>query len=196
MNFPMRSNSFLGKLRKNTAGYISVQHTQPDAIEQLSEGIHQHLLTVPIHRPIVVLCVGTDRSTGDALGPLVGTALTNTTNTPIYGTLKDPVHALNLTERVESIQRNFEKPYILAIDACLGQTSSVGTIHAGEGPVKPGAGVKKELPAVGEYHMTGIVNVSGYMEFYVLQNTRLSLVVQMSEVIADSLRAALSRRNH
>ncbi len=151
---------------------------------------------MPNYRPIVVLCVGTDRSTGDALGPLVGSALMNTTNTPIYGTLNDPVHALNLTERVESIQRSFVQPYILAIDACLGQTSSVGTIHASEGPVKPGAGVKKELPPVGEYHITGIVNVSGYMEFYVLQNTRLSLVFQMSEVIADSLRAALQRRNH
>jgi putative sporulation protein YyaC len=57
--------------------------------------------------------------------------------------------------------------------------------------VRPGAGVNKELPPVGDIHMTGIVNVGGFMEYFVLQNTRLNLVVKMSEIIAQSLLKAV-----
>ncbi|MDQ0659408.1 putative sporulation protein YyaC [Paenibacillus sp. W2I17] len=59
------------------------------------------------------------------------------------------------------------------------------------GPLKPGAGVNKELPPVGDIHLTGIVNVGGFMEYFVLQNTRLSLVMRMSEIISSSLYSAI-----
>ncbi len=36
-------------------------------------------------------------------------------------------------------------------------------------------------------HMTGIVNVSGYMEFFVLQNTRLNLVMKMAKQLASAI---------
>ena len=58
------------------------------------------------------------------------------------------------------------------------------------GPVKPGAGVNKELPAVGDIHITGIVNVSGFMEYFVLQNTRLHLVMKMAKTIANGIHDA------
>jgi putative sporulation protein YyaC len=70
--------------------------------------------------------------------------------------------------------------------------SSVGCIQLGPGPVRPGAGVNKDLPPVGDIHITGIVNVGGFMEYFVLQNTRLSLVMKMSEIIAQSLKRAIS----
>lgn len=41
--------------------------------------------------------------------------------------------------------------------------------------------------------MTGIVNVGGFMEYFVLQNTRLSLVMNMANVIGDALHLALRR---
>ena len=52
---------------------------------------------------------------------------------------------------------------------------------------KPGAGVNKQLPEVGDIHITGIVNVSGFMEFFVLQNTRLNLVMKMAKTIANGI---------
>ena len=61
------------------------------------------------------------------------------------------------------------------------------SVQVGEGPVKPGAGVNKDLPSVGDAHITGIVNVSGFMEFMVLQNTRLSLVLKMAKTIANGI---------
>lgn len=49
------------------------------------------------YNEFIILCIGTDRSTGDALGPLVGHKLINSiskyNNVYLYGTLDDPVHA-------------------------------------------------------------------------------------------------------
>jgi hypothetical protein len=53
---------------------------------------------------VVILCIGTDRATGDCLGPLVGNHLkTNLPNICVFGTLEHPVHALNLEETLETI---------------------------------------------------------------------------------------------
>lgn len=150
------------------------------------------LMPVMTTRPIVVVCIGTDRSTGDSLGPLVGTLLAEKSESPfyVYGTLEDPIHAVNLDEKLKEIKKKHFHPFIIGIDACLGRFKSVGTIQLGSGPVKPGAGVNKDLPPVGDMHITGIVNVSGFMEFFVLQNTRLSLVMKMAKTIANGIHIA------
>jgi hypothetical protein len=44
---------------------------------------------------------------------------------------------------------------------------------------------------VGDYHLIGVVNVAGYMEHVVLQNTRLSLVIRMADVITEALTLCL-----
>ena len=57
-----------------------------------------------LHHPgkwseLVFLCIGSDRVTGDCLGPYIGHQLLDRLDLQdiyVYGTLKDPVHALNL----------------------------------------------------------------------------------------------------
>lgn len=172
---------------------LKLQHTDPGVQSAIIHRLLFHLFEAPHYKEIVIVCIGTDRSTGDCLGPLVGTALSEH-NSPffhLYGTLEDPVHAMNLQDTLTMIYSKHRDPYIIGIDACLGQASSVGCIQVASGPLKPGAGVNKELPPVGDIHLTGIVNVGGFMEYFVLQNTRLSLVVRMSNIIAHSLYAAL-----
>ncbi|ASS67637.1 MULTISPECIES: spore protease YyaC [Paenibacillus] len=168
---------------------LKVPHTESDAAEQLAGRLHLHLQPVPLDRRIVVVCIGTDRSTGDALGPLIGTQLAKNRSPhfELFGTLDEPVHAMNLEETMLEINRKVSKPFIIGIDACLGQLSSVGCIQLGPGPVRPGAGVNKDLPPVGDIHMTGIVNVGGFMEYFVLQNTRLNLVMRMADMMSDVL---------
>jgi putative sporulation protein YyaC len=138
---------------------------------------------------IVILCIGTDRSTGDSLGPLVGTLLKekNIIGPKVFGTLDEPVHANNLNKTLQDIKNNVKTPFIIAIDACLGKLDHVGYINFGPGPLKPGAGVNKSLPEVGDVYLTGIVNVGGFMEFFVLQNTRLSIVMKMANVISQGI---------
>ena len=105
----------------------------------------------------------------------------------IYGSLENPIHALNLTDKLSEIKSIHKNPFIIGIDACLGRLKSVGIIQIGMGPVKPGSGVNKDLPNVGDMHITGIVNVSGFMEYFVLQNTRLHLIMEMAKAIANGI---------
>ncbi len=78
---------------------------------------------------------------------------------------------------------------MLAVDACLGKAENIGCISIKDGPLKPGTGVNKNLTQVGSAHLVGVVNVGGFMEYFVLQNTRLSLVMRMADVIASSIAA-------
>lgn len=148
-------------------------------------------------KDIIVLCIGTDRSTGDSLGPLTGTKLKAISPYPhIFGTLDDPVHATNLANMLKFIEITYDNPFVIAIDACLGKLESVGSVSLGHGPVKPGAAVNKDLPAVGDAYITGIVNVGGFMEHMVLQSTRLNLVMKMADTIANGVSFGLGYIRH
>lgn len=151
-------------------------------------------LLLPKHNhQLVIICIGTDRATGDSLGPLIGYKLGTLQfkNVHIWGTLEEPVHAKNLEETVLNINTLHPNALILAIDACLGSMQNVGSICIGQGGIKPGAGVKKDLPTVGHIHITGIVNFSSLMNMVVLQNTRLAIVMQMADTISAALRYSL-----
>jgi putative sporulation protein YyaC len=142
--------------------------------------------------PIALLCIGTDRSTGDALGPLTGAKLQLLHKScPIFGTLDDPVHATNLLTKLDMIHQQFPQAFIIAIDACLGKLDNVGSVTIGRGSLKPGAAVNKDLPSVGDAYITGVVNVGGFMEHMVLQSTRLSLVMKMADTIAHGVSLGL-----
>ncbi|AIY75825.1 spore protease YyaC [Bacillus anthracis] len=181
----------------------NVMHQDLEASETISNFLLSHI-PIKTHIPIILICIGTDRSTGDALGPLVGTKLEQVgiKNFQVFGTLDDPVHALNLEEKFQNIQKDNPTSFIIAVDACLGKSQSIGSITTGMGPSKPGAAMNKKLPAVGDLHIHGIVNLNGFMEFFVLQNTRLSLVMKMADVIAQSIKetdqkiCALKKANH
>lgn len=181
--------NFKQSLFDNKNSTDRILHDEPLAANKLAAEI-THLFPSNVStRPVVFVCIGTDRSTGDSLGPLIGTFLEEKKPTPfiVYGTLEDPIHAVNLEEKLDEIKKRHFNAFIIGIDACLGRLKSVGFIQVGTGPIKPGAGVNKELPEVGHMHITGIVNVSGFMEFFVLQNTRLHLVLNMAKTIANGI---------
>ncbi|MBV7275786.1 spore protease YyaC [Clostridium thailandense] len=140
-------------------------------------------------RPIVLLCIGTDRSTGDSLGPLVGDKLKFLIRDRVYlyGNLQYPVHAKNLCDIVNEINSKYKNPFIIAIDACLGSLQNVGKIIVDAKPLCPGSAMNKDLPKIGDLSITGIVNISGAMEFMVLQNTRLFTVMQLAETISKGI---------
>lgn len=172
-----------------------IHYKDSDCQIKLANRVKELMKEKQAGQPVVVVCIGTDRSTGDSLGPLVGQSLSRFTSKfyTVYGTLKKPVHAVNLDDTLEYIEKVHPDAYIIAVDACLGRYNSIGNLSVSSGPVKPGAGVHKQLKEVGDIHLTGVVNISGYMETFVLQNTRLSLVMDMAEILADSLHQALVR---
>jgi len=175
---------------------LSVYYEDPLCFSRIERMVHALLLSFNPDRTreIVFVCVGTDRATGDCLGPLVGTRLKNfSRNINVYGTLQEPAHATNIAQVLDALERNHHHPLIIAVDACLGSSERVGFINIKKGSLKPGTALNKTLPEVGDFYVSGVVNIGGFLEHMVLQNTRLYLVYQMADVIARGLFMACNR---
>jgi len=175
--------------RNLTGNHFVIDSASPDAGRKVCLALLDVLSSMRPRMPLLVVCVGTDRSTGDSLGPLVGSMLLwNGFPGQVLGTLDNPVHAANLHEVLADLENQGAR--VLGVDACLGTKEEVGSIIIRPGSLKPGLGVKKKLPPVGDLHIAGVVNIGGFMEYMVLQNTRLSLVMKMARTIALGISAA------
>jgi putative sporulation protein YyaC len=174
---------------------ICVHHTDDRAHIKISDFLKSSVLD-----KCLILCIGTDRFIGDSLGPLTGTLLSKLSlPVPVLGTLENPVHAVNLKRTLSHIKSTYKDNRIIAIDACLGISKSVGYIHLKEGSIQPGKGVGKRLSRVGDFSIIGIVDEaveSGdyeYENYLKINNVRLGLVMKMSETIAKGIYTAFRR---
>ncbi|MEN6462435.1 MAG: spore protease YyaC [Syntrophomonas sp.] len=186
MNFPGREQKY------------SYHFEDPFCFSKLETTIRSFLVNynTDLSRDVIYLCIGTDRATGDCLGPLVGTRLqTLLPSAHIFGTLASPAHATNLQDILNHIAVSYHHPILIAIDASLGTSDRIGFITVNEGSLKPGTALNKVLPEVGDFHISGVVNVGGFLEHMVLQNTRLYTVYRMAEIVARSLYLAHIRLN-
>ncbi len=138
---------------------------------------------------ILLLCIGTDRSTGDSLGPLIGYKLKEKglEHIEILGTLERPVHAMNLETYQTILKLRYPDHVVVAVDASVGNMEHIGFITLGRGALKPGLGVSKELRAVGDIFITGIVGSCGNYDPLMLQSIRLSVVMRMADCISCSI---------
>ncbi|KJR49066.1 Spore protease GPR related protein [Desulfosporosinus sp. I2] len=133
-------------------------------------------------KKVLFACIGTDRATGDCLGPLVGTNLKRLGYT-VLGTLDEPLHAQNLIQELKKGSALYNPDIVLAIDACLGKIEEIGKITLSNSPLTPGTAVRKDLPTVGDISIMGIVNMGGFFELQVLQCTRLHTVMKLASDI-------------
>lgn len=184
----MRTSHF--SLPEKTIYYNSKQKIALSRFKNYMQQLVQQAQTD--HKTLVFLCIGSDRATGDCFGPLVGQALfqkipRRIAGIAVYGSLKHPVHALNLEETIHEIYQKHPNPYIIAIDASLGVPRHIGYVSLGKGPLLPGIGVKKNLPCVGEVAITGIVNTSGSRCHAILQTTKLSTVVELADFVSTGI---------
>lgn len=141
------------------------------------------------NRNVIFICIGTDRTTGDSLGPLIGYKLRflKSKNIHIYGSLENPIHSNNLFEILDKIKTNYKYPYVIAIDASLSGFQNVGKIFIQNKPLHPGLALGKDLPPIADMSITGIVNISGNSEFMILQNTRLHTVMSLADSISNGI---------
>jgi len=130
---------------------------------------------------IIFLCIGSDRSSGDAFGPIVGSLLQQLGFPHVIGTLADPCDAHSVERQINTAMK--ENKLIVAIDACLGHNKTVGQFLLNNGPIQPGAAIGRRLPFVGHYSIAGVVNEMGPKAYWKLQTTSLQLVLNMAAAI-------------
>ncbi|MCI5481030.1 MAG: spore protease YyaC [Lachnospiraceae bacterium] len=146
------------------------------------------------HSSLIILCIGSPLVSGDRLGPRVGSLLLPHSSEAlhVFGTEASPVHALNLGRTLENIRCNYPDTPVVAVDAALSERKYLGHITIGKGPVHPGSGIHKELTGTGDVHITGIVSISGYMEYFILRHTPRSQVERLASVIAQGILSGIS----
>lgn len=133
---------------------------------------------------VAFLCIGTDRSTGDSLGPLVGTMLEEKGFKNVFGTLKDPCDSDRLPQVLSSLEH---LGTIIAVDACLGKPDNVGAFLVKEGPLVPARSVNRGFAPVGDYSIAGVVNAASLKPYWTLQSTSLYRVMEMAGQIAGAI---------
>lgn len=145
-----------------------------------------------LNKDTIVICIGTDKCIGDSLGPIVGT-LIEKEELPItlYGTLDNPIHAVNLKEKLKNIKELHPSNFTIAIDACLGSKENTGKIQVKFGPIHPGKGVGKKLTSVGDVSIVGVVDTIGSSNNISLHNIRLSFIMKLAEAIVEGFKYAL-----
>ena len=89
---------------------LKVPYTDDQSKERIIQRLLDYYADAVPGQEIVIVCIGTDRSTGDSLGPLVGSKLLQMgfRDQHLFGTLYQPVHAMNLKENLQQIQQRFQ----------------------------------------------------------------------------------------
>ena len=172
------------------SNFFSVDSFEPCASTKISNYLFSILEPIILsNTPLIFICIGSDRSTGDSLGPLVGYKLKHIYNKSIhiYGSLDYPIHAKNLEDTLLKINSYFNNPYIVAIDSCLGKSLNIGKIIIKQQPLIPGAALNKNLSPIGNMSIIGIVNIAGTFDFLTLQSTKLSIVMNLADTISQAI---------
>ena len=166
-------------------------------------------IVAPNENPPVIICIGSDLSVGDSLGPITGTKLKEKlkgTNCYIYGTLSQPITAheikfvndfvADFKVRFRINFNNFGNDFVrnthpsspvIAIDAAVGGAGDIGMMRVAKRGVAPGSGANKKLAKVGDVSIIGIIAEKSVFNFSILSATRLNMVYKMANIIAEGV---------
>lgn len=158
----------------------------------------KHVKFSPEKQPVVV-CIGSDLAIGDSLGPIVGSMLkfkTQGLGVFLYGTLSAPITAKEIKYMRTFLKETHRGSPVIAIDAAVGEAGDIGLIKLHDTPLLPGAGANKQLGAIGDITIMGVVAEKSVANYGLLNTTRLNLVYSMAEIISNGLSALLWEQCH
>lgn len=145
----------------------------------------------------IFLFIGTDKCIGDVLAPIVGSMLMSTSLHKthfIYGTIKQPVHALNIENTLLEIKlRHGNKP-ICVIDSMISNKGSVGDIILLKNGIFPGSALNKNLPESGDTSITVIVSNDEKDALNAITTIRLNTIYEMAKVVANGIILAFNEK--
>ncbi len=136
----------------------------------------------------VFLCIGSDRHILDCFGPLTGTLLkTYIPEAAVLGTLDQPLHARNMIQGIAALERTHKGRTVIAIDASVGNEDEIGLLQVRSGSLMPGRALAKNLPPVGDYAITGVVEIRANKRGTRNKHFGLGLVYRMTQVLSRSI---------
>ncbi|MEQ8201777.1 MAG: spore protease YyaC [Syntrophomonadaceae bacterium] len=141
-----------------------------------------------IEQKPLILCIGSDRHLLDCLGPLTGTMLQESfPGIEVIGTLQNPLHARNMVHTLEEMKPIKAGQVVIAVDASVGNQDEIGLLQLRPGSLVPGKAMARNLPAVGDYALTGVVELRANKSGIRNRQARLGLVYDMARVISQAI---------
>ncbi|MDN3015402.1 spore protease YyaC [Paenibacillus sp. BSR1-1] len=141
---------------------------------------------------IYVVGIGSNRISGDSLGPFVGTLLSNLFpgHLTVLGNLQSPMDAKTLIPALTRLSLP-ENSFVVAIDSVLGSVGIVNSIVVREGALLPGEGLGIPLPPIGDCSVMGVVLENDPSMESSLFITNLHLIYTMAVNIAKGISLAV-----
>lgn len=138
----------------------------------------------------VILCIGSDLSVGDSLGPVTGTKLKQLLaglNCYVYGTLAKPITAHEVKYMNDFLKFTHPNSPVIAVDAAVGLAGDIGLIKIAKRGLKPGSGANKKLAKIGDVSIMGIIAEQSMFNYSLFSSTRLNIIYKMSEIISEGI---------
>lgn len=162
-------------------------HYQDKAANLLLTETLTGFLTDVMTQP-VFLCIGSDRHILDCFGPLTGTMLkAYIPAAAIVGTLDKPLHARNMIQGIAALERTYKGRPIIAVDASVGNEEEIGLLQLRPGSLMPGRALAKNLPPVGDFAITGVVEIRANRRGTRNKHAGLGLVYGMAQTLSRSI---------
>lgn len=142
----------------------------------------------------LILCIGTDKISGDSLGPAVGSLLRDRYRLPypVFGVEGCCVNGINLPEYRQLLTAHYKDTPVIAVDAAVGDEHEVGTVKYRKGGVKAGGALGRESDYIGDIGILGVVGIKSHDALSTLMATPYSDVIALAERIAASLYEVLT----
>ena len=138
-------------------------------------------------RQKVYLCLGTDKLVFDSLGPIVGSLLKadDRCDGYVYGTIAEPVTALQVEKAIEFIRRFHVGAEVIVIDSAIGKKEEVGKIKTFDKGLRPALGIDRQMAPVGDKSIMGIITTKDNVKQPSACNVKLSQVYDMAKRIVN-----------
>ena len=144
----------------------------------------------------IVICIGSDRVSGDMLGPLVGSSLKEKYHLPcpVYGAVGESVNGINLEEYLSMISSRHKESRIIAVDAALGRNEDIGRIRLKRGGIRAGGALDRAGERIGDLGIVGVVAEEREPKdvYAALLGVPFPFVEALAGRIAEMIYAALS----
>ena len=148
----------------------------------------------PINRNIIFVFIGTDANIGDSLGPICGQITDFSGRTCLfYGDLTNTITAKDVPYLVDFIKQTHPSSFIVTVDAALGSKDDIGVIKVCKNGIKPGLGVNKNLPEIGDASIIAVVGEKK-LNYGLNSVLRLGAVFKIAKTISDGITEFLSLR--
>ncbi|MDR1905547.1 MAG: spore protease YyaC [Clostridiales bacterium] len=151
-------------------------------------------MTVKNKKIPVIMCIGSDRVTGDLLGPAVGKMLIENFNLKayVYGVTGRNINGENIDAYDAFLREVHRDSRIIAVDACLGGENEVGKIKVSRCGVGAGFAVRGGKKRYGDVGIVGIVAKNDKDNIMQLMSVEYDFVEKLSRRIAEYINANLT----